>query len=1210
MGNIQLRQINRRVLCIFLFVLGFCCVLFSGPQAFAQADQGAITGVVEDSAGAVIPGAQVTLSDTDTGLTLQGKSNASGFYVFSPLKIGNYKVSATAPGFQTTSQENLHLNIQERMNVVIALKPGTTSQTITVSTAASLLQSQSTSVGQVISTQTINNTPLNGRNWVYIAQLTAGVVPSVSGNSRGGGTGDFFANGQRATQNNFILDGVDNNVNVDDFMNGASYNVRPPPDALAEFKIDTADYSAEFGHSAGAVVSASIKSGSNHIHGDVWEYVRNTALDATDWNAKTVPTYHQNQFGATLGFPIWRNRLFYFGDAEANRIVFGSPVILTVPTPLMRQGNFTEVFNPALTGKGSPTRLYAPNSGGATPLTCGNPTPGQTTTNILCANQIDKVASNLVSLFPHPNANGWNSSNNTGSGTGGLTYNNLNENINDQNNTWQWDQRLDWNISAKDQTYARYSYQHQQANNPPPLGPILDGGSNSPGFAGSSDFNLGESFMASETHLFSPTLINELRFGYNWGNFQFLQANSTKDISSQLGLGGVPFAGTAEPNGGLPLFTMTNISNFGSRADLPSIERQNIYQILDNVTKVVGNHSLKFGVDFQSIRTSLSQPYVPRGRYHYGAYYTGAAGASHTGWDVGDLLTNNMLNTEISPDSNVSYYRWYRSAYAQDDWRVNTRLTLNLGVRYDYVQPISNKAGDIANLVQTGTLGQIGTGSAIFQLSSKLANSNILPAAFLNLLASQNVSVQYVNSLSLTHAQKDNFAPRVGFAYQLDPKTVLRGSYGIFYGGVEAPGAAELTVNFPFSFSSIVFNPSPCVPGSCPSTATAAPPTLPYPTTLETGLSAYLANGVSNFFSNPSINSSDVNIHTPYTESYNLTFEHQLSNNLVATIGYVGNSARHLYTGLNTNSSNALVNPGYTAAATQSFPLLGEFFLSSYEGESYYNGLQAKLEKRYANGLSFLSTYTWSHAMDDSTTPGGIEGGINPRNTNIIPLVYELTNSPFDVRNRFTFNGFYELPFGQGKRYLHNGGWTDRVVGGWAASLTFTAQTGTPFTVSPDSTIAAGGNANAILVGNPFAPGGTPPPSNPYITSCPTKVHNRANWYNPCAFANPADGSTIAPGTNVAGIANAINYLGGKSNQIYGPGYNRVNMSLFKNFRTWHEQYLQFRADAFNLLNHPTLATPSDTSNDASGGNIVNSQVFQNFTPDSRFFQLSGKYVF
>ncbi len=239
------------------------------------------------------------LTDTDTGLVMQAKSDASGIYNFSPIKIGHYTVSATSPGFETTTQLHIELNLQQRLNIVLVLAPGAVSQTVTVSTAPSLLQTQQGSVGQVISARTINNTPLNGRNWIYIAQLTAGVAPSVS--SRGTGTGDFVANGQRAAQNNFILDGIDNNVNVIDFMNGASYLVRPPPDALAEFKLDTSAYSAEYGHSAGAVLNAAIQSGTNQIHGDVWEYFRNDALDARDFNALTIPKYRQNQFGEALG---------------------------------------------------------------------------------------------------------------------------------------------------------------------------------------------------------------------------------------------------------------------------------------------------------------------------------------------------------------------------------------------------------------------------------------------------------------------------------------------------------------------------------------------------------------------------------------------------------------------------------------------------------------------------------------------------------------------------------------------------------------------------------------------------------------------------------------------------------------------------------------------------------------------------------------------
>src|ERR1700733_2627007 len=364
-GVTQVRISNRWV---YWVVVGLCCALCSVRETWAQQDQGAITGVVQDKSGASIPDAQITLKNIENGLVLSAKTDSSGIYNFSPIRIGHYTISATAPGFRVTTQENVQLSLQERLNVVIILEPGVVTETVTVSSAPPLLQTQQGSVGQVISTRTINDTPLNGRNWVYIAQLTAGTNLSVG--SRGGGSGDFEANGQQPEQNNFILDGVDNNVNSVDFLNGASFVVRPPPDALAEFKVETSNYSAELGHSAGAVINASIKSGTNQIHGDLWEYFRNNVLDAKDWDALSVPKYRENQFGATLGVPILRNRLFFFGDAEANRIIFGQTSTLTVPTPLMRQGNFSELLSTNLTGAAQPTLLYQPNSGGTASLTC------------------------------------------------------------------------------------------------------------------------------------------------------------------------------------------------------------------------------------------------------------------------------------------------------------------------------------------------------------------------------------------------------------------------------------------------------------------------------------------------------------------------------------------------------------------------------------------------------------------------------------------------------------------------------------------------------------------------------------------------------------------------------------------------------------------------------------------------------------------------
>ena len=481
-------QCRLRVFRLPLVVL----LCLAAGSAGAQVDQGTIAGSVADASGGVIPSADVTLTNIDTGLVLHGKANDSGEFVFSPIKIGNYTLSASAAGMQTTTQQNIHLDLQQRLSIDLKLQPGEVNETVTITAAPPLLQTEQASVGQVVSTAAINNTPLNGRNWVYIAQLTAGVTPTPS--SRGGGTGDFNANGQRSQQNNFLLDGVDNNINIVDFLNGSSYVVRPPPDALAEFKVDTGDYNAEFGHSAGAVLNASLKAGSNDIHGSLWEYFRNNVLDARDFSATTVPKYRQNQFGATLGFPVVRNKLFFFGDLEANRIIFAETAVDTVPTALMRQGNFSELLNPSLTQSGTAIQLYQPNSSGKVPLTCG------TALNSFCPNQLDPVALALVNDFPLPNSNG------------AKAYNNYVVSRNVRDNTFQWDTRMDYNISAKDQTFARFSYSHEPQYRPPTLGSPLDGGAFQDD---GNEINLTESFALSETHIFTPNLVNEFRFGYN-----------------------------------------------------------------------------------------------------------------------------------------------------------------------------------------------------------------------------------------------------------------------------------------------------------------------------------------------------------------------------------------------------------------------------------------------------------------------------------------------------------------------------------------------------------------------------------------------------------------------------------------------------------------------------------------------------------------------
>jgi hypothetical protein len=1157
-------------LCLFgAHVLVVIALLFGGTTLQAQTDQGAVTGTVTDSTGAIIAGADVTLTSTDNGLVLARKTDASGVFVFSPVKIGNYKLTATAAGFKTTSEKEFHLNLQDRLEVDVKLEAGAVSETVEVTSAAPLLQATESSTGQVIEAKTIDATPLNGRNWIFIAQLTAGV--DGANGARGQGKGDFNANGQRAEQNNYILDGVDNNTNVVDFLNGASYVVRPPPDALAEFKVQTGAYSAEFGHSAGAVINASIKSGTNQIHGDLWEYFRNDVLDSRDYFAQSVPKYRQNQFGATLGFPVLKNKVFFFGDVEANRIIFGQQGLYTVPTALMRAGDFTELLQPSLTGQAQPVILYQPGSGGATLQTCNG------RQNVLCAGQISPVAQNILNLYPLPNANGT------------LTYNNLNVQRNVQDNTFQWDSRADWNISTKDQVFSRFSYLHEPASHPAPLGPVLDGGSY--GDTGAIKA-LGENFAMSETHDFSSSLVNEFRFGYNYGHFSDIQTGADTDVASSLGLGGIPFAPL---NGGLPFVSITGVQNFGAPEFYAANEYENVYQILDNLTKVVGNHTLKAGVNIQHIRFYTLAPTAPRGAYTFSGKFTGNPGVSFTGNGSADFLTDQIDTGAISNFQGVDQQRWARAGYFQDDWKASQSLTLNLGLRYEYQQPIYERHQRQARFDVTGPTGP-GTGQGVFYLPASQA-SLTLPQNFLTLLAQNNVSVQYTNNNALVDPQFTNFAPRVGFAYKVNDKFVVRSGIGLFFGGLESQGGGpNLGFNYPFQFTSN-FNSGNCVANSCPTSGL----------TLENGFTTQIGAGLVNAVSSPSLVGSQGKIKTTYSEQFNLSTEYALRNDLVATVGYVGSLGRHLATSFDRNGPLALISPSLNSQSVRPFPGLQGVDYTVYEGVSSYNSLQGKLEQRYANGLNFLATYTYSHSLDDAPTQLGSNGDGGFRNANITGIGADYSNSPWDTRHRVTLNGTYELPFGRNKHYLNQSGPLDYLVGGWSSTMVFRAQTGQPFTVMGDNTSVNGATARAILVGNPFKAGGSPNPTNPGVV-CPTKVRTVANWFNPCAFANPPDGSLITGTQQITGAA-ALAYLGGVRNQAYGPGYERIDMSLFKTFRVLREQNVQFRTDIFNLLNTPAYGTPSGTIG-SNGGVISSTRSLQTYSPDARFFQFALKYLF
>ena len=1077
----------------------------------------------------------------------------------------------------------------------VQLKVGPVSETVEVNGAPPLRQTEDASLGQVIPTSAIDETPLNGRNWVYISQLTAGAVPPEG--TRGSGKGDFNANGQRAEQNSFILDGVDNNTSVVDFLNGASFVVRPPPDALAEFKIQTSDYSAEFGRSAGAVINASLRSGTNEIHGSLWEYLRNTALDARDWENTSVPNYHENQFGATLGLPLIDNKLFFFGDLETNRVVFQETNLLTVPTALMRQGNFTELLNGTFNGTGVPLKLSEPgNPNAAMGSACGNPL------NVMCASEIDAVAQKLLNLYPPPNVS-----------ADAVFTNNYLAKRNSTDNTFQFDTRMDWGIGARDQAFARFSSMNEPGTRAAPLGPVLDGGN----FLAFGDdgrlVDLGQNFAMAETHVFSNTLTNEFRFGYNWGHFAFHQENiDTPGLAQSLGLGGIPGGAS---NGGLPTINIGDISGFGSPEFYVSSEYQNVFQILDNVNKSVGKHLLKFGVNFQRIRFATEQPPVARGEYDY--FSTAAVcpdSITYTGYGVSDYLANHMGCAALSNIASTDDARWDRSVYAQDSWKLTSRLTINAGLRYEYPQTYRELYGRQAEWHLTGPLAA-GETSSVYVIPTQSQNI-ALGSAFPTLLAQDHVSLQYSSNPYLVTQQKVNFAPRIGLAFRLTDRAAIRVGYGRFYGGLESVGYnSNMGGNLPFLFQSayVANAPDGCVPNNCPTNGM----------TLEQGFSSQIAAGLIDSIQSLTLRGMDSVVKTPYAENYNLAVEYGITGNMVVTLAYVGSRGRHLIVLTNPNAPLALQTNGANPNLEQPLRDFGSAVWASYSGISNYNSLQAKLERRFANGLNFLATYTWSHSLDDAPTPLGSNGDNGYPNTNVQPIRYQYSNSPFDTRQRFTFNGHYELPFGHGRRLAIRPALADRLVAGWSSSLTLAAQTGNPFSVTPNfSTFLPASGATivyATLIGDPFRAGGTPPSSNPGIT-CPTSVRNRTNWYNPCAFGNPLPGTNIPDGQTVSGSA-ALAYLGGRRNDVYGPGYERINMSLFKDFRIREGKTLQFRADIFNLFNTPSYANPNSNAyggavqsgvnnNSSAGGQITLPRFFQDFTPDARFFQFAFELTF
>jgi Carboxypeptidase regulatory-like domain/TonB dependent receptor len=1201
------------------------------PQAFAQKDSGGIAGVVRDSAGAVVPGAKVSVTDVDRGTEVVVTTSSQGEYVASPLKIGSYTVTVEKDGFKKTAVGPITVNIQEHPEVDIALQVGSIHEVMTITSQGPQLQTETSELGDVVNGQTATTLPLNGRNFAQLAQLSAGVAPAEPG-SRVNATYGFSAGGARTEQNNFLLDGVDNNSNLADLLNETTFVIQPSVDAIAEFKVQTNSYGAEFGRGNGAILNAVIKSGTNGFHGDLYEFIRNDKLDARNaFDEFGRQPYKQNQFGATLGGPIIKNRTFFFGDYEGLRVRQATPFLELIPTPAEVGGNFSSLLdtsivtgtdcngNPTYAGEIFNTRLTQALPSSPTGF-CGIPIGGYSggfPTNIFPS--VDSLAATISTYWPTPNA--------TASAING--GNNFFSDPHRQESRNNFDVRIDHKINDKDNAFGRFSYENQPSFIPSPFNNLLDGG----GFFDGTEDNSYRSLALSEVHLFRPTLVNEFRLGYNRINSHRYQLNSGENLSAQLDFPNVPYGPN---NGGLPNITFGDgTAGIGSSEYLPSIEKQNSFVFTDNVTWIRGHHSLKFGTEVRIEQFTIFQPAEARGALTFGNDFTDNPAAPGTG---GSSFASMLLGIPdgggITSLHNIDYRRQIYAGFAQDDWKANDRLTVNLGLRYEVFSTVKEHNNEEGTFV-------FGTNSILVPSGQ---NEQLTP------LLAATIPIEH-GSRGLISPDLNNFAPRIGFAFRATNKLVVRSGYGIFYGGQE---------NGPYSNPSPGFNPpffsSESLSTPCGNLAAnpAVTPGLPLNcsiASLNMNGSNTLANGFPpTALSNPNtpeLYSVSPSLRTPYNQQWHLGVQYQMPADTMLDVSYAGSRGLKLFGFYNGNEAELATLPQFAALCAANFgsplacpsaprrPANGvtpglppgstcdlnnatdylncnpvfDTSIATFRSDdvSNYNSLQVRFEKRPTHGLQFQAAYTWSHALDDASSASLGSQNQGDFRFQHDPLL-EYGNADFDVRQRFVLSYAYDLPFGKNKAFGGNasGVW-NQIIGNWQVAGITIATTGnwyTPTDISTNLSTAPDGGGEVASPSRPNVVG------NPNAHPCVP-----GTLFNTCAFAtNTIVGSFGDSGRNI----------------IQGPGVQNWDISLFKMFPISEQKRLEFRAEFFNAFNHfdPEFSNPgnfSDTNIATEHGldetvaaagcsnNNTNSNCafgFAQAAHDPRFIQFALKFYF
>jgi len=1115
----------------------------------AQVDRGSVAGTVTDSSGAIVPGAAITLTNVATDQSTKLTTDASGNYVANLLHIGTYRLTGEKQGFQRTVQENIEIGVNQVVRVDLILRVGAVTQTVDVSAAPPLIQTETSSLGSVLNTGQIVQLPLNERNFIGLAYLTPGANSGMTGSNASGGVFEnergneaLSVNGLRVSNNNYLLDGVDNNE-----WGLGGIIALPPPDAIQEFRIEENSMSAEFGR-GGAAVNVALKSGSNEVHGGVYEFLRNDKLDARNFFDADRAPFRRNQFGGFLGGPIKRDKAFLFGDYQGFRRRQGLTSISTVPNALERTGDFSDrltgaSFSPCpAAGPADPvfdagaifdpltTRNFTCNDGTVVPLRSQFAFQGRP--NVIDPARINTVGLNVANLYP--------SSNRPGAGLADNFL--LNPKLsNDQD---AFDVRFDERVSEHDQLFAHMSYSNIRSLHPGPLGD-LGGETCCP----SNSKNRAQHWAAGWTHTFGPSLLSDLHGGYFRYVVQGLPLNFGKNLSQTLG---IPNANRGDPtSSGLTVVEPSGFTGLGDSLWTPEFVVENIFQIADTLSTVRGKHSLKFGIDFRRQQRNFFQTTAPAGWYTFSGDYTLDLGTSSGGNGLADLLLGVPISSyQDTLQGEYPTRYWDLAGFVQDDFRVTPNLTLNLGLRYEVLSPANGRIGnfDLEKAVVANAEGPNGVPHA--------------GIAF----------------------DKNNFGPRVGLAWSPfgGKRTVVRSGFGVFY-STEGNIFDDLGLSPPYlSVNSQVFNktnlpqPGQLISEGFPATVSFPDPAHPFGTVRTNGPEHVI----------------------PYIMEWNFNIQREFGHNWVLQTAYVGTRAVRLWNHESSDLNQPLLPldsnfsvgnlgrpyygrlPDLDVILPLDFPQLGMI----------YHSFQASMTKRLSSGLSLLTSYTFAKNL------GTADGNVGSQIQNSHDIAAEKGAVQPDFRHRFTAGYVYELPFGQHRRFLGNlGRASDLALGGWQLSGITVIRSGeafTPFLSFDPTNTGTGGRPDRIHDPNDFSfnvPG-------QQALGCPGGKQTLDCWYNQAAFVVPP----LAPGQTFATL-----FGNGGRSTLRGPDQVNFDLALMKDFRITERNRLQFRAELFNMLNHPQFGLPDGTV-DVEGGSAVTSTL-----PDNqREIQLALKWTF